>query len=454
MVLPKPSASLPADMVPLLFAPLSRPDFYSLCLVCRAMRALAEPYLYSNIHFSWEIESRPPPLPAIVRTILERPELGDHVRSLIVDGHIFLYAFRRPRRPPKLPAAEGDLAGWAAFIERVQMPYHQLWTATITKGMVDAFVAVLLFHSPKLHTLQLGTNTSMDSKLYGLLLHSALSNGPDSGHLPRHFSQLRQVTLLGNHSDDDPTERDAQNTSNYLLLFYLPAVQQLWLAIDNPRNGDFQWPFNYPPAALGLTSLRLEILREKHLARILSVTPNLESLAWQWFCCDDVRDQTLTNVVDFDQIVQDLSVVKGTLCDLKITASAQDSYSDPNYPNVTFRGTLRGLAGFPALKRLQLPLPFLFASMSTCTVDIAGILPSGLETLKISGDLYLYEEWVLNRDTVLPPLSQWLMDCRRHTPHLRTITLEHEGEWGSEACEQLKMLCGRVGVGFDVVLLD
>ncbi len=104
-----PFASLPADIVPLLFAPLSRLDFYSLCLVCREIRALAEPYLYSNIHFSWEIESRPPPLPAIVRTILERPELGGHVRSLIVDGDVFIHVFRGPRHPPKLQVAEGTL---------------------------------------------------------------------------------------------------------------------------------------------------------------------------------------------------------------------------------------------------------------------------------------------------------------------------------------------------------
>ncbi len=65
----------------------------------------------------------------------------------------------------------------------------------------------------------------------------------------------------------DSTEPDAQNISNYLPLFYLPAIQHLWLAIDNPRNGDFQWPFNHPPVALGL-----QIVTTRNTTRATSCT--------------------------------------------------------------------------------------------------------------------------------------------------------------------------------------
>ena len=57
----------------------------ALSCVSKALRRLTEPVLYQRIHFTWD-EVRDPPLHLLLRTILNRSELANHIRHVFLDS--------------------------------------------------------------------------------------------------------------------------------------------------------------------------------------------------------------------------------------------------------------------------------------------------------------------------------------------------------------------------------
>ncbi|KAH0598239.1 hypothetical protein MHUMG1_03534 [Metarhizium humberi] len=233
---------------------------------------MAEPLVYSTIEITWALRSTPPAM-LLLPTILDRPDLASHVRTLRLQGDGF-ENHPEVREPPAFPASPLLLDKATKFIQSTGVPFAKSWIGELQLGTVDAIVAALLASMPNLRTLYLGPNFTIKSQLWGGVLRRALCQ-PKEYQLPT-FTQLRHVT--SEYRAKECHHRDIANTADVLPFFYLPNVEHLSVSIDNPAQ--FAWPSD-PPAPSSIVSLDLYRLRESRLAPVLSVLRGLQKLHWK-----------------------------------------------------------------------------------------------------------------------------------------------------------------------------
>lgn len=471
---------------------LPRQDLCSLCLVCKGLRALTEPFLYSRIfvptpHYVHGNLLVPTNLQVAVRTLLARPDLRQHVRDVQV-GAMMTNTDKRtfearealvPAMIQHLRTAESDTSidetrlregFFDDSLPRESVPGSRLAPSGSVPCSPNEVVAYILLHCPNLRTLRYRhqCHENHDSPLeqcfeghesFGRLLYEdplfgiIFRQAPKLGHLSR-LTHVYFPTLEG-------------NMSNVLSVLYLPGLRYLDAAIINPGvsweswseekppSFDLPWPGPEPPVALNLTSLHLSLLREGPLGSLLAATPHLTKLKWEWVANIGRISNT---VADFDQIARDISVVKDTLQDLEIytRVGPVDYFEDHGEIKLGLRGTLRGLSALTALKRLRLPRLFLFGSCEERpALEICEVLPKNIESVTISRDLHSHYEW---RDSTLDEaifsdaLKRWLTVFPNHTPRFRALRIESPYTWYKQTCEALAELTrGVVGVELYVV---
>ncbi|PGH17918.1 hypothetical protein AJ79_00817 [Helicocarpus griseus UAMH5409] len=445
-----PLLNIPEDVLRLILASLSSANLWAVCLTHTALRTLAEPFLYSHIQWIWDRSHNPPIVP-FLRTILRRPELALRVKSLILEGNTLgSSAYHKNRHKyTKFPVNETDLDELIKCIKGMNVPYSALWIHEIRAGTMDAFVALLLFQLPRLKRLQLSESFTNQSRLIGMVLRTRLCDEPKDSYTPS-FDQLQDVSSL--YFDPGFYIRHytaARNTADVLPFFYLPSVERITAAIDNPTV--FAWPAAHAPNPSRLASLDLAMIREGNLGHVLSVAKELKTLRWEWFYREDLQSGLVTDIIDLDQIAADLSHVRETLTDLTIEAESGTLESDLQ-PHVRIKGKFRAFSDLNALKRLKVPLPLLmglspFESKANC---LAETLPKGMESLTITDDLYLQERYEWEDFHLFEILQIWLQDWKISTPHLQEFHLYLKlmacGEWGPEMRERLKNLGVQVGI--------
>ena len=116
----------------------------------------------------------------------------------------------------------------------------------------------MLSYLPNLTSLRLGPNFTKQSILLGIVLRAALCE-PNNPSLPR-FERLPDVFF----DCGVDSLKHMVNTIDVLLLFYLPAVSNISVGIDNPDTV-FEWPGGTPPGTSEISALSLAGIRELHL---------------------------------------------------------------------------------------------------------------------------------------------------------------------------------------------
>ncbi|KAI9649690.1 hypothetical protein NHQ30_002271 [Ciborinia camelliae] len=244
-VLPSSSQSLalldcPVEILQIVFGFLSPKDFHSLSHVCKGLHEHVEPWLYSEIQWTW-IDSQTPPIILLIRSIMARPKLAIHIQSLILNGNKFQSRSYPPSYteypPPKILVAEIDLQEPIAFIEKLYVHYGDLWIHELRNGTMEAFVAVLLSQLSSLKCLRMGPNFAAESRIVGMVLQSALCESVGRG-LPR-FQQLQDVSF-DLHPETRGDDTFTENTSDVLPFLSLPNIKHLSASIDSPLI--FMWP--------------------------------------------------------------------------------------------------------------------------------------------------------------------------------------------------------------------
>lgn len=433
-------------------------------------RAIAEPLLYSKIQFTWqkrldfyhELES-PPPITQLLWTLLSRPQLAAHIRSLHLDGFAWVVHATRFKLP-KIHIPEDQLDEPIAFIRRTGIPYIDWWSRELRDGSVDALVALLLAQLSSLRYLYLGCAFTRQCALTGIVLRSAIC---ESGiYKLGNFQHLEQLSFLHRESRDEACDRKFKNTAAILPFFYLPNLQHVSASIDNPDK--WAWPSPHPPVPSKLKSLDLRTIREGCLGELLAVTKDLETLHWKWYYDSGVEDDFITQTVDLDQIVTALSHVRGTLKDLTITADCQPAAAvgDQFFPGLEAVGSLKALVNFDQIRTLQIPLAFLVGFAQDETKRLLDFIPRRVEFTTITDDLalqncdYLEEEWPLwewEDYAILGLLESWLREWKHCTPHLRRITLRlswidtDTNQWSPTARERFWDLSAQYGIPLEFV---
>jgi hypothetical protein len=101
------------------------------------------------------------------------------------------------------------------------------------------------------------------------------------------------------------------------------------------------------------------MLREGHLGHVLSATPNLRVINWEWLYRPDLRDAFVTDTIDFDQISKDLSHIRNTLTELSVTGKCSGCYTEPETPRIHLNGSFNAFNNLNIVKVLRGPASFL-----------------------------------------------------------------------------------------------
>jgi hypothetical protein len=434
-----------SDMVMQLLSPA---DLLALCLVSKASRSAAEPFLYSKIEWTW-LDDQPPPIAAFLRTILRRPELAAYVRSVaLVGDNLFIwrsgtYMTYRKEYVLLIPILGWDLNDAVEAIEMTGVPYTHRWGQKLRRGTIDAFVALLLSQLHQLRHLVLGPNFTRQAELLGMFLNSALCRKGDY-RLPT-FQYLQAVTY--ELVDEVSPRMYGRYTADVLPFFYLPEVQHLSVSLDNPAT--LNWPMNMPPDPSKITSLTLDLIRETHLSRLLSATPGLKTLRWGWFHSSGYRHEANMPLVDLTKAGAALIHVRNTLKELTISAIHDwGDYIDS--PLLDIKGSLKVLVDFCQLEKLEIPLHFLVASFIPATgIQLKDVVPRHIQWLIINDNLEDQEEQNKWDDKALyNAIALWLQNSSVPKPNLRTISLllnQTKVYWGPRMRQALTELCDQCG---------
>ncbi|OIW23016.1 hypothetical protein CONLIGDRAFT_146120 [Coniochaeta ligniaria NRRL 30616] len=445
--------TFPAEILRSIFELLSPAEFRSMCLVCKAIRPHAEPLLYSRIDFAWL--DKAPPITSLLRTILARPQLAAHIKSVTLGGHIRVEVtdngspYIRNYRFVKVPVTEEDSGPPIAFVESLKLSDDGFWVQELRAGTMDAYVAVLLSQLHNLRRLHMRGHFARETILLGTLFWSTLCEGVDRG-LPD-FRYLEEVSVVKEWSS-------YRNTQDLLPLFYLPALKHMKLWLDNPAylNPDtmIAWPTGQVPNASTLRSLELISTREPQLWHILAATTGLQSLKWAWNHDKDTEDSVIKPVVDLDEIVRVLTPVKHTLTRLEIEAFTDLGAPPIQEPRLNFKGSLRSLREFIKLKSLHLPLEFLVAALSPDRAKpFAEFLPRFLEHLTVQTQLLCQDDYAWTGPTILDAVRPWLNIWRDYTPNLRVFHLMVDldpWEWTDSMRDELIELGATAGLPIQV----
>jgi len=456
--------SCPPEIVRDIFSRLDKANLVDLCRVSQYLCSIAQPLLYHVINIKFhtypDAHSAPDPAPFIplTTTLLRRPDLAANVWAVNI-GHDWDKE-EQVKYPVKSPVKGRDDAHLinelAAFVLRAArgtpISFRHRWISGLEKGFRGAYIALLLALVPNIQTCHIRLMTPREYGLLGLMFDYALcSRGPDI-RLPR-FERLREVTF--NQVRDIPAgelpewweprynEKDHPDwvltepnlSAKILPLFYLPAVERLHLAMDDPECDEVPWP-GYTacaPSCETLESLTLvasreyEGIREGLLGQILSATKILQHLSW--LCLDNQAAHPERSFINLDQFATDLCAVRTSLKSLQVTADARASTWDYDQEHVVLRGNMLLLKTFNSLTDLRIPLVFLFGfsppppSQNQTTARLADFLPPSLVSVFLTGDLYvdqryswtiqskikLIEDWFRVRETTTPYLTKFAM---------------------------------------------
>lgn len=448
-------------------------DLCNLCLTSRSFRNIVEPFLYSRFVWHWtrlkadddptNWISRTVSLTFFLRTLLERSDLADHVREvellgdgLVYTGGMFGTWINHPQ--PVVSLQEMDLSKAERYIEALNLPFTELWRSRLRLGTVDALAALLLVQVPRLRHLSLDPNFAHDSWVLGHLLRSTFLDGSTNTSQP--FADLREVTykLLDGNFEFQEYE---SHTACALMLFYLPKIRRLSVALDFPTT--LRWPYD-PPVSSTMRDLELTLIRESGLLPLLKATPMLKTLRWQYYSSEDPDHPYNPLTIDLDVLGFGLSQVKYSLTALTIRSNSHMTRLESEYDPSEFRGSLTALFTFECLRSLDINLEILAASHSPeHRVQLKSVIPRCLQNLNIAHEpLYRRsrDNGIWDPASVHNFLVEWLAEIDPVYFDLRHVSLELQvlvpldsllfGDWWSTAtCRELRALCSSHGLELD-----
>ncbi|PHH61917.1 hypothetical protein CDD81_7722 [Ophiocordyceps australis] len=446
---------LPMEILSMIHEELDMTDLKSLSMVNKRLRAITEPRLFKNLKVSWDRKTMPQAI-SLLDSLLDKPQLSDYIQHL----RLCTWPLVNPHQVP-LPKTILDKATKAVLATR--MPDTSLWLKQLRAGTIDSVATLILVLLPNIKSLNQDSPFNLRNELLGKMLTHALC-GPLAGNyqLPR-FHQLQKVTFGCKYNTStqwpipwDVYETDESITTNnadfVLPFFYLPSLEEVNISMDNPI--EFNWPADTPPNST-VTSLILTRLREPHLKPLLSGTPNLKSLSWNWLYQEWMDQNVMTRDVDLDALAIAFSQVGNTLTDLTLTIEdreAEERNSHEDY-SVQITGWLSTLPLMSKLTRVCIPWVFVMGMEYSRRREslLWQQLPECLEVLNMIADLEWDVEFEWTSNEAINVMKFELQKRRDHSflQKLRSIKLPVpfcESGWVRGTQKSFASLSTRFGV--------
>lgn len=364
---------LPAEIVGMIFDHLSQKDLTSIALTSATLRSIVEPFLYTNVILhsnSCDIA----PLLRFSRTILQKPELAAHTKSLVISAcGPFCVHPRDIVQTLKKASDELDLDQCRAQITHI--------SGLVPANPVDCCLTFLLLQLRALRDLFVSAIHAREGHAILGLVESTLSH-PHQSHLAA-FRGLRRLSYMCTDDAFEQVEHTCRQ-SRSLLFTHLTNLSHLSISLDNTHT--LLWP-KEPIAALApLTSLELTLATEHNLLELLQHMNRLERLSWT-IVFHPPHPRERASQIDLEVLSSALEFVRNTLVKLEIKGK-QRYLGGIEGPHLTCTGSLQSLSGFDRLQSLELPFQLLAASfVQPAKLHGIAVIPATATHLIINHDL-------------------------------------------------------------------
>ncbi|VUC31544.1 unnamed protein product [Clonostachys rosea] len=371
-----PFSTVPYEIAAHILSFVPRPDLATVCLVNQSLCHCAEPILCSDIAFKWARHGAPPPITSLLRKLFRRPELFDCVDVLSLTGHS--YSMSGEDSLPPVAVTESTLVEFEHIIKKLDVPFAGVWVRRLREGSMDAFSALLIAHLSKVRRLTIDDSHIRRLDLIGKVLQSKAIGQ----NLPR-FERLKLIVYF--HRFGPPYQPTPQHRFDEVMaLFQIPTISHL--ATQMGSTEIFHWPAGEPNLSC-LTSLDLGGCCAAFMPKILALTGNLKSLAWQWQYIAGTDDPWMTTNLDLDEIISVLSSVKDTLEKLQIRFDVPyEDYPGDDVPTMDISGSFGGLVNFNRLTELKVPIACL-ADFGVQPQSLDRYVPRSVEKLSLFVDM-------------------------------------------------------------------
>jgi hypothetical protein len=419
--------ALPNELLDLISSRLSPDDLLQLSTTCKVLYAYAQPLAYRNVTLTWiqrEEAPRSPKLHALLRTLIEKPNLARAIKRLGFEAEGCMYfvvdgfgeydsetdQHFEDNGPLKLEIPGSDekpsneeIALLRRAIASQGLSEHESWTDEAVRSQeFYASMAMIVAQCVKLESLDVSVAFCMQNEWFDEMVQiGRTSPGGSSAWL----ENLRHIRLSCNTGGYEWTPRCMALQTAALQPFYLPKLETLELdQFHYPGQDGFEedadfrakfWPASLSPpdVTLNLTTLRLirTSASPRTLRELLGRTPNLRTLQFDAF---ESFDNQLFNLSHFKSA---LDLVKETLTSLSVRFQYyNDEDNDPSGEYGVAFGRLGSFRDYLALEHLEVSLHTLFGSEAGTNdrhLALAHMLPPTLQSLTITDDLWFYAEF-------------------------------------------------------------
>lgn len=429
--------SLPNELKDLVFQHLCCADFVRLARTCRELHAIALPIAYQDLAVTWNNRvggegggegegvgggredsayldlavTRTPQLHSLLRTMVQRPEYADCVKTLRLEavkcsrfgthGHGD-FCVDIPSSDVKVNEADEVMLRRA--LENMGLSEDESWTKAIeTKQQFFIVMAMVVAHCSKLERLDLSILFLLQNDWFEDMIQNGLigENG-----LCRWMADLKHLRLTCDTSGFEWTPGCLDFKDTALYPFFLRNLEILEFERFETYHVELDeiwiWP-TIPRASLVTTNLTtLRLLRSSAQSHVIGLilcrTPNLQTF-----------ELDIIQPTEFESDSFDFAVLKDSLDQLRTTLT-QLTIRFQLYPldhdiyvggmqtrtelDAAARGALGSFRKYTALTHLQVSLHTLFGFGNIGGLHkLAAYLPPTLQSLAITDDLWMFADF-------------------------------------------------------------
>lgn len=426
---------IPPQLLTYIFEFLSRKEYHSLAQTNHFINKKVTPRLYRDLRFeatgSGSCARR---LAYLLRTLLEKANLGLHVVSLRLSGPHLCWDHSKP-----WPGGSGQDECWGLdgcpILSKAQLLFvsnmlyrfvdddMQQSQPQFRGRCADALAALVLTHLTNVRSLDLCEGFLR----YSLFLPQLLKR---ANHL---FPRLHHVNL-GN-KNFCPTTSVAYIDLNLIRpMFYSSSVVALECSMSQPWR--FQWGSLKSPRSNTLTSLTLfrTNISRATLGELLSATPRLKFFHFEHefiFNAATSRGSKLSPYLGLDELNTALFPIRDTLEECRfLLRLGPGSISATEYPLAGTRfpavqGTLTMLKFMPRLVKIEVPMTMLLGWHPDFAAKLEEVLPHGIMDLTLRDDLIRYCPWVApsNAEKKVTRIAEYIQGRAFHATQLESLKI-------------------------------
>ncbi|KAL4878782.1 hypothetical protein BJY04DRAFT_107511 [Aspergillus karnatakaensis] len=421
--------TLPVEIQQIILEECDWPTFRSLSLLSKAVRTVAIPFLYRELHWGpgghiteWSCTT----VQLLLRTLIDCPELA----SLVQRVHFYVeYEYNFLEQ-------DAYLEDWEAFesdpeitalgrklVATLDLEHPSSWHSSLRWTYLDNWIALLLSQLTSTETLRMAPPLLHKANKLGEILVKLIRPGSAYFHRLRHIGfgeKGRGFEVRGLQISNDMVRS----------FFYLPSLQELDLTMYHPAIKDCG--ISEPSTSLETLRLwRLTILNPEDMDNLLRLAPRLKTL--HLGLNKDIDVYSHRDRIKFSDLPLALARVSNTLEDLTIDFGV-DSFGirSSSLGDVPL-GSLRK---FECLKRLEIPFEMLVGYAPWKRDALTDVLPRNLETLILQDGSVTWKGWGDPPDVeydepifdyslqdMIDTLDEFLQVCSQHTPRLASMIL-------------------------------